>query len=196
MSYIKKIIVLLALVILVGGVSIGYFYNKKNNASESNMSQIFTPPQEIIKFSLIDSQGRPFNKNSFWGHWTFIFFGVTNCMQNCPSSMSSLKQMYQILLDQKHNPMPQVVFISIDPEQDTMQKIGNYVQLFNPNFQGATGDKAELDKLVSSVSGVNPKDKNRTVFLIDPAGKLAARFSLPDPKVMASDFQLIVANSG
>jgi protein SCO1 len=104
--------------------------------------------------------------------------------------------------------MPQVMFISIDPATDTLDKLGNYVQSFNPRFQGATGDRKELDQLTQSVNMLYTKMKDsktaeeainysRIILLIDPSGKLAAIFSSPhDPLSIARDFNVIVANSG
>jgi len=208
MKLAKILIILFALAALLGGIFASHFYRQKNSLDAAKAATIFSPPQEIAKFSLIDTKGRVFNNNSYWGHWTFIFFGFTSCAQICPPTMNNLNQMYQILLKEQQNPMPQVVLVSIDPEHDTMKKLGDYVQSFNPHFQGATGDKAEIDKLSSSLgilylktkdkkTGAESIDHSGAILLIDPAGKLAAIFSPPhDPAAMAKDFELIVKNSG
>jgi protein SCO1/2 len=123
--------------------------------------------------------------------------------------MADLNKMYAILLQQEQNPMPQVVLVSVDPANDTLEKLGNYVASYNPHFQGATGDKAEIDKLAASLNilvtqtpmgqkvGAQAIDHSGAILLIDPTGKLIAVFSLPhDPAAMARDFELIVKNSG
>lgn len=208
MKLAKILIILFALIALLGGLWASHFYTQKTSLEAAKSATIFSPPQDIAKFSLVDTKGRPFNNNTFWGHWTFIFFGFTSCAQICPPTMNNLNQMYQILLKDEQNPMPQVVLISIDPATDTLKKIGDYVQSFNPHFQGATGDKAEIDKLSSSLgilylktkdkkTGAESIDHSGAILLIDPAGKLAAIFSAPhDPASMAKDFRLIVTNSG
>lgn len=208
MKLAKILMILFALAALIGGLWAGYFYTQKNTLAGAKASTIFSPPQEVAQFSLIDTKGRAFNNNSLWGQWTFMFFGFTNCGQICPTTMSHLNQMYQFLLKEKQNPMPQIMLISVDPERDTLKKLGDYVQSFNPHFQGATGDKAEIDKLASSVSVLYVKSKDKktgettidhsgTILLLDPNGKLIAIFSPPhDPAQMVKDFQLIVANSG
>jgi len=208
MKLAKILIILFAVIALLGGIFASHFYTQKTSLESAKTATIFSPPQEISKFSLVDSQGRPFNNNTFWGHWTFIFFGFTTCAQICPTTMNDLNQMYQSLLKNQQNPMPQVVLISIDPATDTLEKLGNYVQSFNPHFQGATGDKSEIDKLTSHLgilyqktkdkkTGLETIDHSGAILLVDPSGKLAAIFSAPhDPVAMAKDFQVIVSNSG
>ncbi len=208
MKLAKILIILFALVALLGGIFASHFYKQKTSLDGAKTATIFSPPQDIAKFSLVDTKGRPFNNNTFWGHWTFIFFGFTSCAQICPPTMNNLNHMYQILLKDQQNPMPQVVLISIDPATDTLNKLGDYVQSFNAHFQGATGDKSELDKLTSNLGILYQKTKDKktgqenidhsgAILLINPAGQLTAIFSAPhDPAAMAKDFQLIVANSG
>ena len=35
--------------------------------------------------------------------------------------------------------MPQVVFFSVDPERDTVERLSQFVPYFNPDFIGVTG---------------------------------------------------------
>src|ERR1043165_1775630 len=138
MKLAKTLIILLALIALLGGFWASHYYTQKTSLAAAKTATIFSPPQDITKFSLVDTKGRPFNNNTLWGHWTFIFFGFTSCAQICPPTLNDLNQMYQLLLKDQQNPMPQVVLISIDPATDTLKKLGSYVQSFNPHFQGAT----------------------------------------------------------
>lgn len=201
------------LIVILAGLILGLYishgvFNKKNQ-SPTTASILFTPPQSIADFSLVDSKGSPFNKNSLWGHWTLLSFGFTSCPEVCRITMNALAKTYDILLKQKQNPMPQVVFISIFPKTDTLAKIGDYAQSFNLDFQAATGAQPEIDKLLSSlnvlyikarpniVSKEDTIEVGRAILLMDPSGKLVAIFSMPhDPMAIARDFQMIVANSG
>jgi protein SCO1/2 len=205
----KLLAIIVAVIALLLGLLVSKYQTKSNQLSDTLSSTVFSPPQDIAQFALVDTKGRPFNNNSLWGHWTFLFFGFTQCTQICPPEMSNLNKIYTLLLQQQQNPMPQFVFISVDPDNDTLEKIGQYVTSFNPHFQGATGDKAEIDKLAASLNvlyiktikdkktGETTFDHSGTILLIDPSGKLIAIFSMPhDPVAIAKDFQLIVKNSG
>ena len=148
----KVVIILLAVMALTLGVWIGTRHFNKELPANGEASTIFSPPQDIGTFSLVDTKGRPFNNDSLWGQWTFLFFGFTNCGSICPTEMANLAKLYTILLQDKQNPMPQVVMISVDPDRDTLQKLGAYVTSFNPHFQGATGDKSQINQLASNLS--------------------------------------------
>ena len=205
----KLLIIIFAVIALTLGLWVGKHQSAKKEEPNTLAGSVLSPPQDIAKFSLVDTKGRPFTNNSLWGHWTFMFFGFTSCTSICPPEMANLANLYDILLKQEQNPMPQVVFISVDPENDTLDKLSKYVTSFNPHFQAATGDKSEIDKLTSSVGVLYTKtlkdketgemtiDHSGVILLIDPAGKLAAVFSMPhDPPAIAKDFQTIVQNSG
>lgn len=170
---------------------------------------VFSPSLDIASFNLTDTNGRAFDNAALQDHWTFLFFGFTNCPSICPTTMATLNQMYQILLNDKQNPMPRVVMVSIDPDNDTPVRLQQYVSSFNPNFVGAIGSKEDIDQLTSSLNIVytkvqtseNPQgytiDHSGAVLLIDPTGRLISIFSPPlDAATMANDFQLIVESSG
>ena len=116
-----------------------------------------------------------------------------------------LNDAYQKLTEQKVRSLPQVVFISVDPERDTPTQINKYVHSFNPNFTGATGSKTEIDKMAENFNVLymkvanNPSDKNYqidhsgTVLVINPNGEFAALFSPPlDAQKLADDYKTLV----
>ena len=205
----KWVIVIIAIVALLAGVQFSKHYFASTASQNAISGTVFSPPQPIASFSLIDTKGRPFNNDSLWGHWTLLFFGFTQCAQVCPPTLNNLNNFYRILLQKRQNPMPQVVFVSVDPAHDTLDILGKYVAGFNPHFQGVTGDKMQLDKLAASVNVLYASqhtssaketmaiDHSGSILLIDPAGKLAAIFSPPhDSVLLVKDFQTIVTNSG
>jgi protein SCO1 len=79
MKLAKILIILFAIVVVGLGIWTGYSYNTHKKGVEAvGSSTIFSPPQDIAAFSLVDTKGRPFNNNSLWGHWTLMFFGFTS----------------------------------------------------------------------------------------------------------------------
>lgn len=201
-------ILVLALVALSMGVFFGHAYEKKKTELPLvKASTLYNPPEIITPFHLVDTHGRVFTNTSLEGHWTLVFFGFTRCQMVCPVSMAALKQTYDILMKKEQNPMPQVVFVSVDPEHDTLPIIARYVTSFDPHFQGVTGTQAEIDKFAANlnvlyvkVKGANKAqdsiDHSGAVLLINPDGQLLATFSPPlDPHAIADDFQLIAKDS-
>lgn len=154
---------------------------------------IFPVPRDISPFSLVSADDKPFTNTNLKGHWSLMFFGFTNCPQLCPTTLTVLNNMYTTMHKQNVTPMPQVVFISIDPERDTTKKVKKYALSFNKNFIGATGDKEALKKLttelnilfmkVKNTNANNPNDyqvdHSGTILLFNPEGQLFALFSTP-----------------
>lgn len=171
---------------------------------------VLSQPRDLSAFKLMDSKNKPFTNQNLQGHWTMLYFGFTRCPQICPHNMSMLNQMYTRLQQSKQQPLPQVVFVSIDPDRDSLTRIGQFVAAFNPNFQGVTGSTAQVDKLMQELGVVSMKvnkqdptgkipakdnydiEHSGAVLLIDPAGKFYAVFTTPhDAASIAQDFQTI-----
>lgn len=195
--------------IAIGAILLGFWLSYRAITMpkpETTNFTLFTPAQDISPFQLTDSNDQPFTNLSLQGHWTFIYFGFTGCQIDCPATMKLLNNMYQILLQKQQSPMPSIVMVSIDPDNDTTTKLRDYVTGFNPNFQGATGVKSQIQQLVSTLNVVYTKVKtsngytmnhNGSLMLIDPSGRLIAVFTSPfDANSLADDYQNIVNSSG
>jgi protein SCO1 len=179
----------------------------KSQPVELKSGTLFPVPREIHPFNLISAPGgQSFTNKNLKGHWSMLFFGFTHCAMLCPTTLKSLNQSYQQLQAANVTELPQIVFISIDPERDTLKDINDYVKMFNKNFIGVTGTKQQLDKLTKELSILHMKittdnskennyqiDHSGTVLLINPQGQLQALFTPPiDAKTLADDYQKIM----
>ena len=156
--------------------------------------------REVADFKLIQQTGQPFTRADFKGHWSFLYFGYTYCPDACPLTLMDLNGLEQLLLRQGLGNDVAYWFISVDPERDTPQRLGEYVKYFNKKFQGATGDPLELAKLARQLSVIYvvpahpsgasyPVDHSSTIVLIDPDARFHAVFMPPhDPEALAADF--------
>lgn len=98
-------------------------------------------------FSLTDDQGRPVTETSLVGSgYHLIFFGFTNCPDVCPGMLSTVAGIYEKLTPDQQAKV-QMVFVSVDPDRDTKEKLHEYVTAFNPSFVGWTGTKAQIDEM-------------------------------------------------
>jgi protein SCO1/2 len=132
-----------------------------------------------------------------------LFFGYTNCPDFCPTTLSTLAAM-QKQLRAEHSVLPQVIFVSVDAKRDTPAQLANYVPYFDPEFIGLTAaDQPAIEALAKqwgvAVMVQPPKDGSYTVdhssaiFVLDPAGRLAAILSGPfTVGALQSDFRRIV----
>ncbi len=154
---------------------------------------IFPSAHDIAPFQLVSAEQKPFTNSNLNGHWSLLFFGFTQCPAMCPTTLTVLNETYQILASKKTAPIPEMVFISVDPERDTPTVIKKYLGSFNKDFKGATGTQDELKKLTASLNilymkvqntkNSNPMDyqvdHSGTLLLVNPEGKLFALFSAP-----------------
>jgi protein SCO1/2 len=155
----------------------------------------------IADFHLSDHNGRPFTLDKLNGRWTFAFFGYTHCPDVCPTSMAMLAQV-QRKLEQvaELEKLPQVVFISVDPERDTPELLARFVPYFHPSFTGVTGDADQIMALTRQLGILYGKaetgdaddylvDHSAAIILFDPDGRFHALFNVPhDPGLIANDF--------
>ena len=142
---------------------------------------------ELTSFNLINHQDKQFQLKDLENQWSLIFFGYTQCPDVCPSTIFKLSQTYDLLdQDQRISKLPQVIFISIDPERDNPETLSEYLAFFNPRFIGITGDQSEIKKITSTMSVYyekieQNKDSNSyimnhtaSIFLTNDEGKLVA----------------------
>jgi len=99
-------------------------------------------------FSLKDMNNNTITQDSFDGPLTAIFFGFTNCPDVCPMTLNKM----DIVLDKLKNKKKNVkfFFISVDPERDTPEVVKNYLNNFENNFVGITGEPEKIFLLYQS----------------------------------------------
>lgn len=156
-------------------------------------------------FSLIDHQGKPFVRSSLAGHWTLMFFGYTFCPDICPMTLSTARQALNTL-HSEGNPGVRVVFISVDPNRDTLERLSDYVTYFDQAFTGVTGPEAELARFARNLGVVYARakqdaqdsnylvDHSASMLLLNPKAELFAVFSAPhEPEILAKNLRVILA---
>jgi len=141
--------------------------------------------KQVRDFTLTDSTGRPFTRADLAGAPTLVFFGFTHCPDVCPTTLLTLAQV------RKRAALPglRVVFVSIDPQRDTPDKLAPYVHAFDPEFRGLTGEPKAITALAANFSvavsrvelpgGDYTMDHSAVVFLLNRAGNIAAVFTPP-----------------
>ncbi len=132
------------------------------------------------------------------------FFGYTHCPDVCPTALSMLAQvMKKLEKDSTLDTLPQVIFISVDPERDTPELLKKFVPYFHPDFIGVTGDPQQLLLLTRQLGIMYGKapgddaddylvDHSASIILFDPDGNFLALFGMPhDPNLIAQEFVAI-----
>ncbi len=101
------------------------------------------------EFLLKDVNNNNITEKSFDGPLTAIFFGFTNCPDVCPMTLYNLDLVINEL-DSKKKDKFKVFFVSIDPIRDTPKTIKNYLDDFENEIFGITGDPKKVFLLSQS----------------------------------------------
>lgn len=148
-------------------------------------------PRKLHAFQLQNQFGKKFSEQQFKGRWTVLFFGFSSCPEICPSSIQNLTQVYKTLTEEIRQQLD-VYFISVDPKQDTPERLNRFISQFDTQFDtqfmAATGSKEQLRNLADQLSAnyYFDNDRNRSFnniahtadyFLIAPDQRIVARLS-------------------
>jgi protein SCO1/2 len=149
-------------------------------------------PRALDDFQLVGPGEKPYTLDQLRGHWSVLFFGYTHCPDICPTTLATLKQ-FSKALDKDHPELAadtRFVFVSVDPKRDNPEQLQKYVNYFDPDFTGITGQKVGIDQLANQVGAAylfegdtSSEDyivnHSATLYLIDPQGRYVARLFPP-----------------
>lgn len=201
MNHFKKLLFVLTGILLVATTT-SYASSKKNIDGI-----LLNKSKSIANFQMMDNQSHAFTKENLKGHWTMMFFGFTHCGYVCPTTMSALGKMYQILEKQlPNNQLPQVVMVSVDPERDSVKIMDKYVRSFNSHFVGVRGNIDQTNALQDQLhitatkmqAGGPNKDSytinhSAEIIVFNPNAEIQAYFSFPhQAERMAQDYKSII----
>jgi len=210
-STIRILLLVIAGILLLG---LGIWFSKSHNsplvkkADDFPSATVLEVPIPLLQFSLSDHNGNVFTPDNLMRKWTFMFFGYTHCPDVCPTALVDMNNIYNNLAgtddltEKKFGVSTQFIFITVDPERDSVSELKEYVPFFNEHFIGLTGDADMIDSVARPlgiayrrVPGKNKDylvDHSASILLIDPLGRMRAVFSPPHvPKTIAEDFRNI-----
>jgi protein SCO1/2 len=133
---------------------------------------LIDPPIQAADFSLTDTNGNPFRLSDQKGKIVLVFFGYTHCPDVCPVTLSQYKQIKQQLKNQAED--IRFVFITVDPQRDTIEAMRRYVPNFDPQFIGLTGSPEQIEQVKQSYgvySENNPADEQGN-YLVDHTARI------------------------
>ncbi|WP_133408444.1 SCO family protein [Parashewanella tropica] len=166
----KKIILLpIAILIATVGAYTAWQWQQPAAPLQLATSFEFPTPQPVVPFKLTDQHGNAFSNQSLQGKWTLVFVGFTSCPDICPTTMGKLSAAYP-KLSQKH-PF-QVLFLSVDPQRDTVTKLKDYMDFFNPQFVAATGEHKQLVPLTRNLGMAYTINGDGEDYLVDHSASM------------------------
>ncbi len=102
---------------------------------------------------LFDTSGKLFDfRTETKGSVTLLYFGYTHCPDICPSHMANIAAALG-RLPRKDAQRIKTVFVTVDPERDTPQRLRQWLDLFDPSFIGLTGSPDAVDTAMRQALG-------------------------------------------
>jgi cytochrome oxidase Cu insertion factor (SCO1/SenC/PrrC family) len=142
-----------------------------------------------IAFELIDQDGRAVTPASFSDKWLLVYFGYTHCPDACPTALNDIAEALDRLGARRAKVQP--LFVTLDPERDTLDVLKPYTATFQAGIVGLTGAPEHIAALAKAYqveyrrepgrAGGYDLDHSSTMVLVDPAGRAVARFSHETP---------------
>ncbi|WP_298498411.1 SCO family protein [uncultured Maritimibacter sp.] len=146
-----------------------------------------------MDFSLADHEGNEVGPETLIGRPAMVFFGFTYCPDVCPTTLSDISGWLDDLGDEANE--MSVVFITVDPERDTVDAMSEYVGYFHPAIRGWTGKDEEIAKAVRGFrasyervpteGGGYTMNHTASVFLFDAAGRFVTMIDYHEPREFA-----------
>lgn len=154
-------------------------------------------------FSLTDHGGREFRLSDHRGEVVLLNFGFTNCPDVCPSTLGALGSMLDLLGERSGR--ARVVFITVDPRRDTVERLGGFMPFFHGEMVGLTGPEERIRETAGAYGVFYSREAEKSetdylmrhsssVFLIDRRGKMILKYPREklDPAKMADDVRRLL----
>lgn len=175
--------------LVIGITAVGvYLFAPPAGLRGAAYDEPFPPAPEI---ELTRENGSKFRLSEMRGNVVLLFFGYTACPDVCPTTMAELKTAVDELGEEKAKHV-KVVFVTVDPQRDSPERLQEYLNHFHKDFIGLTGTEPELAKVwgaygifreitdAESAAGYGV-DHTARVTLIDINGNLRTSFGLDTP---------------
>jgi len=146
-----------------------------------------------MEFRLSDHVGDEVGPETLIGRPAMVFFGFTYCPDVCPTTLSDISGWLDDLGEEAEG--MNVVFITVDPERDTVEAMAEYVGYFHPSIRGWTGPEEEIARAVQGFraryervptdGGDYTMNHTASVFLFDAAGQFTTMIDYHEPREFA-----------
>jgi len=196
---------LLAALILAG---IAVYVQKNASPRQDGPQGLIAVTEDAFggPFTLTDHTGKDVTEKDFTGKYRLIYFGFTFCPAICPTELSKITSTLKILGDQGDMILP--IFITVDPERDTPEKMKDYISLFHPSIVGLSGTPEQIKRALKEYKIYAARreepgmteytmDHSSFIYFIGPDDRLLHIFKMEDTaQVMADTISRWIAQNG
>ncbi len=181
-------IVMLSVIALIAAAGIAWWQvHQEQAARETGRTGLIgaAAPQLGGPFQLVDDRGAEVTDATYRGRYMLVYFGFTYCPDVCPTELATMARAIDLLGDQGGQVQP--LFITVDPERDSVSAMHDYVQLFHPRLVGLTGTPEQIARAARAyrvyyARAESPQlsaytmDHSSFVYLMGPDGRSLAVF--------------------
>ena len=185
----------LIVMVLLALFAVSFMYASTSSSAHQLLrsATLLEQPRALTSFTLVDHHNKPFTQFDLKGKWHLLAYGFLNCVDICPTTLMLLNQLQlRLQADNKYQDI-NLLFYSIDPDRDTVDKLAEYVPFFGANIIGLKPADSELvngaSKRFEQELGIRVRIDNTegdkdaykvshgvAIYLIDPQGRLHAVF--------------------
>jgi protein SCO1 len=162
-------------------------YTRMDNVAQSRTASLGGP------FTLTDDTGKPVTEASLMGKPSVIYFGYTFCPEVCPTTLLDLTHLIAKLGPDADK--ANYVFVTIDPQRDTVKAMHDYVSSFDKRIRGYTGTAQQVAQIAKAYGvyyarepggGENyAMDHSTRVYLMDAKGHYVESIAYQEPEASA-----------
>jgi protein SCO1/2 len=136
-------------------------------------------------FALTDQDGKTVTERDLQGRPFLVFFGFTHCPDVCPTTLFEVSEVLRALGSDADK--VGALFVTVDPERDTPDKLKDYLSSFDPHLRGLTGDPAAVAAMIKTYrvyARKVPQENGYTmdhyagIYLMDKNGRFVKPFRL------------------
>lgn len=170
--------------------------------------QLFEERLPVADIQGTSHRGDPFDLADLRGKTVLVFFGYTCCPDVCPMTLLEVGDALSGIEESSPRIAESVaaVFVTVDPERDSVERMAQYVTALHPAITGVVVDPEQLEAIKSSFGVYAQKseasassdagylvDHTAAIYVIDKEGNLAALFSHDTPgAAIAADIQALL----
>lgn len=176
----KKSLFALVLALAALLIWLALFWEPESNQTQPLSAQSLAAAPTGGDFMLQTSQGAVSLKD-YRGKVVLVYFGYTYCPDICPTALAFTAQGLKRLTEEELA-NTQVLFISVDPERDTLEKLRDYGPFFHPKILGMTGTPAQIEEIAkrygasyrkqeTNSAGGYVVDHSSNLYVVAPDGK-------------------------
>lgn len=155
-------------------------------------------PVDVSKVSVTNQNLGKINLSEFKDKTLLVFFGFSKCYDVCPITLQRLAKIYEDIGEPENL---QIIMITVDPANDTVKTVQEYLNKFHKSFLGFSGTNTEIAE-AAKIFFVGYQDLGDTqfnhtdaIYIIDKNSKIRRIYGQPDLKYLENDLLHIQKNN-